>query len=147
MLFFRKSSFLGRRIWAAGLLVAFAGCGGSGPRIVSVSGTLTHKGKPVANALVHFTPENGRPSSAVTDEDGHFTLQYDPTHEGTQVGKNIVSIKARPSTMKEQQAAMMGKKMPMAKDMASFFDKYGPGNSKYEVTIDKSISDLKLELD
>jgi hypothetical protein len=129
------------------LFVVLSGCGGSGPKIVPVAGTLTHKGKPVANAVVHFTPEHGRPSSGVTDEEGHFTLKYDAAHDGTEAGKNIVSLKARPSTVKEQEAVMMGKKMPMSRDMASFFEKYSPGNSKYEVTIDKGTSDLKLELD
>jgi hypothetical protein len=129
------------------LFVVLSGCGSGGPKIVPVTGTLTHKGKPVANAVVHFTPEHGRPSSGVTDEEGHFTLKYDAAHDGTEAGKNIVSLKARPSTVKEQEAVMMGKKMPMSRDMASFFEKYSPGNSKYEVTIDKGTSDLKLELD
>jgi hypothetical protein len=133
--------------WAAPLLVVIvAGCGG-GPALVAVSGTLTHKGKPVPNAVIHFSPENGRPSSGITDEEGHFTLQFDPGHEGTLIGKQIVSVRARPSTPKQQEAAMMGKKMPMPKDMADFFDKYSPGKSKYEVTIDKNTHDLKLDLD
>ena len=131
------------------LLVALAGCGG-GPALVEVSGTLTHKGKPVPNALVNFMPENGRPSWGITDEDGHFTLNYDAGHDGTVVGKHIVSVKSRPSrpkTAKEQEAAIAGKKMPMSKDMADFFEKYSPNNSKYQVVIDKNTPELKLELD
>jgi len=144
MFSFRKHYF---QCAALFLFVVLSGCGSGGPKIVPVAGTLTHKGKPVANAIVHFTPEHGRPSSGLTDEEGHFTLQYDTAHDGTQVGKSIVSIKARPSTRKEQDAVMMGKQIPTSKEMASFFDRYGPGNSKYEVTIDRSTSDLKLELD
>jgi hypothetical protein len=144
---FQNPCFAARFSWAAPLLVgALAGCGG-GPALVEVNGTLTHKGKPVANAVVHFSPENGRPSSGITDEEGHFTLKYDAGHEGTLIGKHIVSVKARPTTVKQQEAVMMGKKMPMSKDMADFFDKYGPANSKYEVKIDKNTQELKLDLD
>ena len=131
------------------LLIVLTGCGG-GPALVGVSGTLTHKGKPVANALINFLPENGRPSSGITDEDGHFTLNYDPEHDGTVVGKHIVSVKSRPvrpKTAKEQEAAISGRKMPMSKDMQDFFEKYSPQNSKYEVVIDKKTPELKLELD
>jgi hypothetical protein len=152
MLFFPNisfpSSFRGTRFfWATSLLViVLAGCGG-GPALVEVHGTLTHKGNPVANAVVHFLPENGRPSSGLTDEQGHFTLKYDAGHDGTLVGKQIVSVRALPTTVKQQEAAMMGKKMPMTKDMADFFDKYSTKNSKYEVVIDKNTQELKLDLD
>src|SRR5262245_35758491 len=89
---FRSQRFATTFPWAAALLaVALSGCGG-GPPLVEVSGTLTHKGKPVANAVVHFMPENGggRPSSGLTNEEGHFTLQYDAGHDGTLVGKHSV---------------------------------------------------------
>ena len=127
------------------LVVALVGCGG--PALVGVSGTLTHKGKPVPNALVSFMPENGRPSSGITDEDGHFTLQYDSEHEGSLIGKHTVSVKQRPATPEQQKAAMLGKKLPMSKDLADFFEKYSPGNSKHEVVIDKNTRELKLDLD
>jgi len=114
-------------------VIALAGCGG-GPALVGVSGTLTHKGKPVPNALVNFMPENRRPSSGITDEDGHFTLQYDAGHEGTLIGKHIVSVKPRPATPEQQKAAMLGKKMPMARDLADFFEKYSPAKSALHYT-------------
>jgi hypothetical protein len=144
-LLFQNSGFAAR--WATPMLVVvLTGCGG-GPALVGVSGTLTHKGKPVPNAVVFFMPENGRPSTGITDEDGRFTLQYDTEHEGSLVGKGKIAVKARPTTPKQQEAAMMGKKMPMPKDMADFFDKYSTKNSKYEVVIDKNNRELKLDLD
>lgn len=134
--------------WAVPLLcVALAGCGDSGPTIVPVSGTLTYKGKPVANARVDFTPEHGRPSWGATDEEGHFTLNYDRGHDGAIVGKHTVSVAKRPTTPKEQEAVMMGKKMPMSKEMATFFEKYGGRNSKVEVVIDKNTREVKLDWD
>jgi len=69
MFSFRKHYF---QCAALFLFVVLSGCGSGGPKIVPVAGTLTHKGKPVANAIVHFTPEHGRPSSGLTDEEGHL---------------------------------------------------------------------------
>jgi hypothetical protein len=147
---------VGTRCGAAGrfrwvtplLLVALAGCGGTS--LVHVTGTLTHKGKPVPNALISLMPEKGRPSQGVTDEDGQFTLEFAPGQEGVVPGKHIVSLRpqpTRPTTKKEQEAAVKGKRLPMSSDMASFFDKYSAKNSKYEVVIDKNTTDLKIDLD
>jgi hypothetical protein len=129
------------------LLVAVVGCD-SGPKIVPVSGSLAHKGKPVANAYIDFVPENGgRPSWGLTDEEGYFKLNYDRDHDGAIAGKHQVSIRPRPSTVKEQEAIMKGKKMPQSKEMAAFFDKYSAKNSTVEVVIDKNATDLKLDWD
>jgi hypothetical protein len=137
-------------LWATPLLlVVLAGCGGGGPKLVKVSGTLTYKGKPVTNASLDFMPEHGRPSWGKTDEAGRFTLSYDRTREGAIVGKHKVMIKMRPTldTVAEQQAVMMGRRPPMSPEMATFFDKYSPQKSKLEVQIDDNTKDLKLDLD
>jgi hypothetical protein len=135
-------------LWVAPLLlVVLAGCGGGGPKIVKVSGTLSYKGKPVTNASLDFMPEHGRPSWGKTDEAGRFTLSYDRTREGAVVGKHKVSVKMRPTTVEEQKAVMMGKRPPMSPEMVTFFDKYSPQKSKLEVQIDDNTKDLKLDLD
>jgi hypothetical protein len=147
------NSCLGTRFGAAArfrwvtplLLVALAGC--AGPSLAKVTGTLTHKGKPVPNTQISFMPENGRPSQGFTDEEGHFTLNYARGQDGVVLGKHIISLKPRPTTPKEQEAAMRGKKLPLSGDMASFFDKYSAKNSNYEVLIDKNTTDLKIDLD
>ena len=137
--------------WAALLLVAaIMGCGDSGPTIVPVTGTLAHKGHPVSNVYIFFMPAdgNGRPSQGPTDADGRFKLNYTNEKDGVMVGKHKVWIgRPRPSTRAEQEAAMMGKKLPMARDMAAFFDKYSQANSKVEVVIDKNTRELKLDWD
>jgi len=134
--------------WAAPLLlVTLAGCDGGGPKIVPVSGTLINKGKPVPNAYIDFVPEKGRPSWGLTDEEGHFTLNYDRDHDGALVGRHQVSVRPRPSTVKEQEAIMKGKKLPLSKAMADFFDKYSQKNSKVEVVIEKKTTDLQLDWD
>jgi hypothetical protein len=146
MLSLRKCCLL----WAAPLLfVAFAGCGTS-PTLVPVTGILTHGGKPVPNAGIRFVPENGRPSTGQTDEEGRFTLNYDREHDGAVVGKHkvwVTKLATRPTTKAEQEAAIRGKKLPMSREMAAFFDKYGQDKSNVEVVIDKNTRELKLDWD
>jgi hypothetical protein len=135
--------------WAASfLLVVLAGCsGGSGPKVVKVTGSLKYKGQPVTNALIQFEPENGRPSWAQTDEEGRFKVNYDREQDGAVVGKHKVHVKMRPSTAADQEAVMMGKKPVMSKEMTEFFDKYGAGKSTVQITIDKNTSELPLDWD
>jgi hypothetical protein len=127
------------------LLIALAGCGGS--KVVKVTGTLTYKGKPVTNAYLDFVPKEGRPSWGQTDEQGHFTLNYEFDQQGAVRGKHRVSVRMRPSTTAEQEAIMNGQQPPLSKDMAEFFQKYSVENSKVEVTIDRNPTDLKLDWD
>jgi hypothetical protein len=127
------------------LLVALAGC--SDTNIVPVTGTLTYKGQPVPNAYVDFIPEDGRPSWGETDEQGRFKLNYDVKHDGAIVGKHKVSVRRKPVTTEEREAEMLGKKLPMSQEMATFFDKYSSEKSTVEVTIDKNTRDLKLDWD
>jgi hypothetical protein len=80
------------------LASAFAsGCGGSGPRTIPVSGTVTYKGKPVANANVSFAPEDpsGLIATGVTDSSGHFKLGTLAAEDGAIVGKYRVTVIAR----------------------------------------------------
>jgi hypothetical protein len=55
------------------LLLAVSGCGKS--RLVSVEGTVTLDGEPLAGATVVFQPVGeGQPATAQTDSDGNFQL-------------------------------------------------------------------------
>ena len=74
------------------LLLACAGCGGGGPEIASVSGRVTMDGKPLANATVVFTPENGRPAGAKTDENGNYVLNFSEGRRGAIPGPNTIYI-------------------------------------------------------
>lgn len=75
---------------AAGAVVA--GCGGGGPKLGSVSGTVTLDGKPLPEAEVVFQPEEGSPSFGMTDKDGRYELMYTPDRDGALVGKHTVRI-------------------------------------------------------
>jgi hypothetical protein len=54
----------------------FCGCSAKGISVVSVTGTVTYQGKPVADALVALVPQSSdsRGASAMTESDGTFTL-------------------------------------------------------------------------
>jgi hypothetical protein len=136
--------------WAALLvLVAVAGCGGGGPTLVPVSGTLSYKGKPLGNALVHFVPEGGagRMSSGETDGSGRFKLLFDKNHEGAIVGKHKVSIQRRAVRAPNEEPGMEGQMTPLPKDLAECYDKYSPEKSTKVVEVSKSTRELNLDLD
>ena len=131
--------------WSVPLfLVALAGCN-EGPQVVTVSGILTYKGKPVTNAFVDFFPEDGRPSFGETDGEGRFKLIYTRKLDGALVGKHKVSVRLRPETRAEQEAIMQGKRPRMSKEMQESFDKYSAEKSKIVVEIDDKTRDLKLD--
>ena len=86
----------------AGLLLGFAlvfglGCGSG--KFAPVSGTVTMNGKPLAGALVIFSPiakegsiDAGPGSSGKTNDKGEYTLTSDTGRTGALVGKHRVSI-------------------------------------------------------
>jgi len=81
--------------------VLAAGCGG-GSNYARVSGVVTVDGKPYKNAVVAFQPVGGqgntapgRGSSAVTDENGRYTLTTDDGQTGAVVGKHKVRIQTK----------------------------------------------------
>ena len=74
-------------------LVASSGCGGpERPPLARVTGSVTIDGKPLADATVRFTPEEGRPSTGVTDSNGKFELVYTADSKGAMLGKHTIRI-------------------------------------------------------
>ena len=54
------------------------GCGGSGPKLVQVEGTVTLDGKPLANKSLMFTPIDGTEGNGAggsSDAEGKYTLK------------------------------------------------------------------------
>jgi hypothetical protein len=65
--------------------------------LIPVSGKVTLDGRPLADAVVVFTPilkgKEGKPqSSGTTDADGSFTLHVDKKRKGAIVGPHRVTI-------------------------------------------------------
>ena len=55
--------------------------------------TVTLDGKPLANAMVQFSPDGqGRPSAGTTSSDGSYTLQYTADHSGAKIGEHTVTV-------------------------------------------------------
>jgi hypothetical protein len=136
-----------RRFGLLAAVLLAAGCSDDGPKVVKVSGTLTYRGDPVPNAAIHFVPEHGRPSWAITDAQGRFKVNYDADQDGAVVGKHKVYIEYRPTAQADVEVVMQGGRPKLAKEQAELFDKYGPERSPLTLDIKKSTSDLKLELD
>ncbi|MCI0705726.1 MAG: hypothetical protein L0241_32090 [Planctomycetia bacterium] len=124
-----------------GVLLVVTGCSDE-PRVVKVSGVVTHNGEPVPNLRLNFQPEKGRPSWGDTNEKGEFTLEYDATRKGAQVGMHTVSASYLPRTGDEE---MSGKMPPVVK---SITDKYGDmQNSPLKIEITGSIDNLEVKFD
>lgn len=98
-----------RRSRATGWLLIFlagsllpAGCGGLDYELAPVSGRITLHGKPLADVLVNFqpnqegNPEPGPGSFARTDADGCYSLKTiaEPPTEGAVVGPHVVTLTA-----------------------------------------------------
>lgn len=82
-----------RYLLLAVLLVGVVGCSGrSGVALGTVTGTVTKDGVPVSGAAITFYPEAGRPSSATSDGDGHYSLRFTANENGAIVGKHSVQI-------------------------------------------------------
>lgn len=72
------------------------GCGGGPddrPELGEVEGTVTMDDQPLVGAEVQFQPEKGRPSKGITDEAGHYVLNYKDDVPGAAVGKHKVTIR------------------------------------------------------
>ncbi|QDT67091.1 transthyretin-like family protein [Calycomorphotria hydatis] len=76
------------------IAVASTGCGQTDdtPALGVVKGKVTLDGKPLDGARVLFQPQAGRPSEAITNEHGDYTLLYLSNHKGALIGQHKVHI-------------------------------------------------------
>lgn len=99
----RTAAYYGRRAGLMTALLFTPGCGGSGPELGPVDGTVRVNGKPVSGLRVYFNPDveergqpsPGRSSYGVTDEQGRFSLTYDDPdapRPGAVVGTHVVVV-------------------------------------------------------
>jgi hypothetical protein len=111
--------------------VAGAGCGG-GEKVVSVSGKVTHNGKPVPGLVVSFVPQNATEtgvSTGKTNEDGEYKLTVAKTgRSGAVVGthKVWVSVPRKPREKdKDQKNAPREAAPQVSAEVAEVLRKYG----------------------
>lgn len=76
-------------------LVALQGCGGGGPKIAPVEGSVKQDGKPLDKILVEFWPDaGGQRSLGETDSQGHFKLKTDDgKQDGAVVGSHKIVLR------------------------------------------------------
>jgi hypothetical protein len=79
---------------AAACLLLAGGCSRSErPPLGTVTGTVTLDGRPLADAVVAFTPEGpGRTSLGTTDAAGRYRLAYLRDIPGANPGRHVVRI-------------------------------------------------------
>jgi hypothetical protein len=116
-----------------------SGCGGNAERydVVPVSGIVTCQGKPVANAVVNFTPmaqegraegRPGRVALGITDDQGRFKLTTYVNDDGAIVGKHTVTVG-----------------LNIDENSAPPTERFPCRDSSMEITLEKPIDDLKLD--
>ena len=133
-----------QNIWlvaALALLPAAAGCGSP---LVTVTGRVTYKGEPVPSTLVTFMPDDGgRPSHAVTDDNGNFTLKYSRQEVGARRGKHTVFLTYHVSNEEE-----LGQTEKAPKELRAVIDSFGDPKTSplhYDVTRNGQFIDIKLD--
>ena len=78
------------------------------PRTLPVTGRVLWEGQPLADAVVVFTPEKGRPATGITNAAGQFVLSTFKKNDGAVTGVHRISITARdpaPGATKEPAGA------------------------------------------
>jgi hypothetical protein len=134
-------------VLAALVLLACCGCS-DGPGIADeVTGRVTRHGQPVAGVTLNFMPENGRPSWAITDAEGRYTLHYSKEYEGGLMGKHKVFVTFRDATPEEERLRLTGK-LKRPPDQAAILEKYGNWDTtplEVEITHSGQAIDLRLD--
>ena len=127
------------------VFVFVAGCGGAGPDLCKVKGTLTYKGKPMPKVYVRFEPDDlatKSTSMAVTDDNGKFEMF---------IGSTPGVFRGKVKVYCDDPQAAMGGQTPMPAEIEPAYrelcEKYGDGKSTYEMTIEKSNSNFRLALE
>lgn len=128
------------------LMAAVVGCGPNGPEVVDVQGRITKGGKPVAFALVHFWPEEGRASSGRTDAEGKYRLSFSQSiPHGAVLGKHRVYFGMEQGKIDEPANPRDSKYHP---EMVEILRTYGSyQNTPIVVEVTPKQKQLDIELD
>jgi hypothetical protein len=114
------------------------GCGGSTIERVPVSGEVLIDGQPLSSGNIQFVPEQGRPSSAAIQPDGHFELASESVGHTKEIG-------ATPGRYRVQVASskIIDEKTIQWNAPAKYADFRTSG---LEIMIDKPTNDLRIRL-
>ena len=132
-------------LWIAAAIL-LGGCTRGGPEVVPIEGTVTHNGEPVPNVRIYFVPD-GRPSWAISDEKGHFILNYDENRKGAKVGAHRVWIVDETGNVDPTVAMSGGPRPKRSPAIAEIAAKYGKDKSDLKFEIKKADRNFQLKLD
>jgi hypothetical protein len=112
-------------------LLAFGGC--RDKNLATVSGTVTLDGEPLEEVRVQFQPlDRKRPSSAVTDVHGRYSLQYTFEKMGAEIGRHVVSIASEDAAGNPRVPAKYNLKSTLEKEVVA-----GHNEINFDLTTDK----------
>ena len=104
----------------AAVAVLATGCGGDGPELAGVRGTVRLNNEPVKFAQVTFIPVGpGRSASGLANEDGEYELQYTPSASGALLGPVTVEISTKTVDTPETIPAKYNTKTELRRDVQS----------------------------
>jgi hypothetical protein len=93
------------RVAVAVATLAATSCGGTGPKLYPVKGSVLYLEKPAVGATVVFQPLNSGPESpmpsGVVGEDGTFTLKTHSHGAGAPAGEYVVLVTLFPPNARE----------------------------------------------
>lgn len=91
--------------------------------LIQVSGVVLLDGTPLASATVIFEAEDQTYSFALTDDDGHYELQFNSEQSGVTPGKKVVRISSRGMSGEAEQTEA---EIPPESDAESDSESTGP---------------------
>ena len=126
-------------VLALSLFVAgVVGCGPKLPyEVVPLEGTITCDGKPVKNCTFFFMPNEGRSSTCLSDENGHFLTAYTPQKAGVQAGQGHFYFVPTPG---------LGAVAEGEVSISALAGAYPRGNDKLVFTFEKGDKNFELKL-
>ncbi len=107
---------------------------------------MTQAGAGVPNLVVHFLPEDGQASKGFTDQQGKFTLQYNKTTKGAEIGKHKVYVEFRAASPLEE--GKEGRERTLTDEQKTIINRFGNAQAPViDVTIDKKDQHVEIKLD
>jgi len=142
---------------ASCVAVILAGCGGGGPKLCPVTGTVTYRNAPVEGAVVSFRCEAAnKMATGTTDAQGRFELTTYQGGKGAVAGKHKVTVTKMsapsggtgPLSMEDAMKAGMKKQGPSAEPKNLLPPKYADAaRPLLEYTVSPGgANDFKIEL-
>ena len=125
--------------------LALVGCGGGGPEMAPVTGTVTFNDKPIGKINVMFVPadQKGIIAQGTSDENGKFTLQSLEPGDGAMMGNYKVAFKYVSDIIPDMPGFAGGVKPEASPIPLKFGDE---NKSGFTATVEASNNDFKFDL-